>query len=429
MLCGLMGVAACRDTPLAFGPSPAAARDHADQLLTGLQRRFTNIDRSPTAQATLTKIVRALFTPSRVYNDSSTWSVVQSDSVRLTTLAGHFVHDHYVVATVTHAPPPTELATSRDEIQLAQRGRGEYEWTSHVDQAIGSLAPDDADRLVGSMLAAVATTDEDALRSGTDAAFPRTSAILGQFFSLDTVRRAVRDDGTALVDLVIGLHPDRLSATYPLFAAYLRHYLNSTRLRGVLRGTDGQWFDVNLAGNRLDLRFRADRDGRFGPIDGPRHPMPDSLTLQWDFHTKIWVFSLGVSDLLSDFVVIRTPHTAGWRLSFRHEPRWHLPFAVDHLVKGSLRRPFSGNGARYDVLLTDSASGVTLLEREGDVMVQESTVMRWLGGLGTRVVGEFSGPTEAEESAYLATVFGALRADVESDLSIAAPAAGDIRSP
>jgi hypothetical protein len=418
---------ACKDTPAAFGPSRAVARVRANELFTGLTQRFTNVDRSPQAVNSLTRIDRAVFNPSHVFDDSAVWNVLRTDSVRAMMLVGRVVDDRYVVAQVNEATAPRDLAASRDEIRLARVGHDQYQWSTRVDQALGSPTPEDVGRIVSSMLAAPAATNEDVLRTETLAAFPRTSVVMGRLFSIDSLQRTPREDGTALVNLVLALHPDGLQTEYPAFATYLRTYLNPLRLRSVVRdAAGGEWFDLDLGGNRLRLRFRADREGHLAPLDGEPRPMPDSVLLVSDFHTKVWLFSIGMTELTSEVTLMHSAQTFGAALSFQQEPRWHLPLAVSHFVKGSLRRPFEGPGARYRMSVSDADGNGTLLLREGDVTVQQSMIMRWFGGLGTHAFREFYGPAEVQESAYLASVFSALRDDVDAALMTPATVAGEV---
>jgi hypothetical protein len=174
------------------------------------------------------------------------------------------------------------------------------------------------------------------------------------------------------------------------------------------------------------MRLRAGADGRLAPIEGPRRSLPDSLTVVSDFRTKVWLFSIGLTGLVTDVVLTRTPHALGWQTTFRQEPHWHLPLAVSQLVKGSLRRPFADSGARYRVTVADGSDTRTRLERDGDVTVQESAIMRWFGGIGAHALREFAGPSEEQRNAYLATLFAALRMDIDADLSAAATVAGDV---
>lgn len=417
----------CAGAPSSFGPTRALARTRASELLTGLQQRFTNVDRSPAAAAAVGRIERAVFTPAQVFEDSATWNVLQADSVRAMMVTGHFARDRYVVAKVSDAPQPRDLAASRDEIRLARVARDQYEWSTSVDQVLGSVKPDDIGRVVTAMLAAPAVVGDGDLRAETVAAFPRSSEVLGQLFSLDSVQRTSRNDGTVLVSLVMHMHPDWLAARYPAFAGYLRTYLNPMRLRSLMRDADGgEWFDFDLAANRLALRFRADREGHLAPIDGGLRSMPDTVSLVSDFRTKVWLFPVGVTGLTSDVVIGQTAETLSAQLRFRQEPRWHLPLAVAHFVKGSLHRPFEGDGAQYRVAVSDVGNDRTLLLRDGDVTVQESMIMRWFGGLGARALGEFAGAAETQENAYLASIFAALHDDVDSALGGSATVAGDV---
>ena len=419
--------AACKDTPAAFGPSRSVARAHADELLTGLQQRFTNVDRSPEAAATLLRIDRALFTPSQVFDDSATWNVLRSDSIRATMLVGRVVHDRYVVARVNEAAPPSDLAASRDEIRLAQVAHDQFEWSTFVDQVLGAVTPEDVARVLGSVFATSAATDESALRTETVAVFPKSTEVLGKVFSIDSLQRTPREDGTALVNLVLKLHPEGLQSDYPAFAKYLRTYLNPMHMRSVAHdAAGGEWFDVDFSASRLRMRFRSDPDGHLAPIDGPRRPMPDSISLVSDFRTKVWLFSVGMTGLTTDVTMTHTSQLLSAQMTFRQEPHWHLPLAVAHFVRGSLRRPFAGPGAQYRVAVSNMDGDRTLLQRQGDVTVQESTIMRWFGGLGARAFSEFSGPAEVQESAYVAAMFGAIRDDIDAALGSPATVAGDV---
>ena len=55
-----------------------------------------------------------------------------------------------------------------------------------------------------------------------------------------------------------------------------------------------------------------------------------------------------------------------------------------------------------------------LLTRRVRVPVQESAIVRWLGGLGGSAAGEFAGKSEAEENRFQAEAFNALREDIRS---------------
>jgi hypothetical protein len=415
----LIGIAAtgCHESPAAFGSTPEAARVHADDLFTGLEERFTNVERSPAFAAARAKLGRDALVPSRVYDDSAVWSTMSGDSGRGLVVGGRFSGDHYLFAVVPVAAGPERLADARHDIHLAKLGRGEFEWTTSVVQALGTVTAVDLDRVTGSMLSAAATVPGPALRAGSIGIFPRTAAALGRLVSLDTVRTEPLGDGSAIVRLSAVVHPEGLRSAYPAYADYLLKYVGSVRFRVALTDSGHtDWFRVQLADDRLTVTLRTTGDGHFAPLGGPVRPMPETLTLRTDIHSKAWIFSVGLTDLVGDFLITRTPHERGWHLVFRREPKWHFPLLVDHLVKSSLRRPFAGDGMSYRIAVRDTTTGPTLLVRDARVDVQESTIMRWLGGLGASAMGDFSGPSETQESAFFAEVFAALRSDVRGAL-------------
>jgi hypothetical protein len=413
----LIAASACRDTPLAFGPNPAAAHERGDALLESWQDRFTNVQRSAAFTNARTILGRAALTPGHTYNDSSVWTSIPADGPRSISIAGHFADDHYILAVVPDAPPPSHLGDDRHVIRLSQLAHNEYEWSTSVEQTLGTITPDDLDRVVGSMLTEAAATPGPALANESRATFPHATATLGRMFSLDSVGTTPHDDGTATIHLAYGIHAAGLEASYPAYAAYLRKYVSPARLRFSLSDSvSGAWFDLVLNHDEITMDFRATRDGHFAPLTGAVRPMPDSLTLLSDIHGKVWIFSVGMTELLADFTVIHSPHERGWDLRFHHDPHWHLPLFADHFVKTPLRRPFADDGTRYRIAVRDSSGAETLLTRAARITVQESTIMRWLGGLGATAMGDFAGLSDAQESAFFAEVLVALRTDLAAAL-------------
>src|ERR1700735_2625820 len=130
----LIAATACRDTPLAFGPpgNPAAAHERGDALLASWQDRFTNVERSAACSNARGIWARAALTPSKVYEDSATWTSIPTDGPRSISIAGHFADNHYVLAVVPNAPPPSHLGDARHVVRLAQLGKNEYEWSTSV---------------------------------------------------------------------------------------------------------------------------------------------------------------------------------------------------------------------------------------------------------------------------------------------------------
>jgi hypothetical protein len=413
-----LGTAGCRDTPAAFGTDPLAARANATALLDAVATNHTRVTRTAVLATARHKLVTDALVPSRVYKDPSVWTAIQPDSARVLSSSGHIVGDHYLIAELADPPRPDRLGDQRHLIRLMHVGPHDFEWNTSVEMDIGSLRADDIDRIVSSLLATAATTPCDALRAGSEVAFPHATEALGRLFSLDTVRTVPAGDGSTSVTLVFGLHPDRLKPVYPDFAAYIARYTGPTRLRYVLSDPGGggsEWFDLELAEGRIAVRFRSTGDGHLAPSTGAVRPMPDTLLLRTDFHTKLWLLALGMVDLESQFSLVRTEHARGWHMSFRHEPRWHLPLGMNIFVLGPLKEPFEGDGAQFDIAIRDTTGAPTLLVRSGRLVVRESLVMQWFGGLGTRVYADFSGRTETQQYSFIADAMTALVADLGGD--------------
>jgi len=104
-------------------------------------------------------------------------------------------------------------------------------------------------------------------------------------------------------------------------------------------------------------------------------------------------------------------------MRFRREPDWRFPLAVNHLIRTSLRHPFEGDGITVRLSIRDRVGPQTLLSREAGVAVQESAIVRWLGGLGNSAMSDFAGRAEVEENRYVYEVLAGLRQDFVAALS------------
>ena len=144
--------------------------------------------------------------------------------------------------------------------------------------------------------------------------------------------------------------------------------------------------------------------------------MPDTLTLELDMTAKIKLFTIGVEHLTGEWVNVETPHERGWSLRFTREPEWVLPPIVGHLIRTPLRRPFQGQGTTFRIGIRDDPSGQTLLTRRGMTVVQESAILRFIGKLGGTAVSDFVSKAEEEENRYDASLFTAMKADIDAGL-------------
>lgn len=140
--------------------------------------------------------------------------------------------------------------------------------------------------------------------------------------------------------------------------------------------------------------------------------MPDTLELEWLVSAKIGIFRVGFEQLRSDFIITHGSQPA-WTLHFRRDPEWRLPLFTESLIRSSLRRPFQQGGAYFRVGLRDDAES-TIMFRHGTIAVQEGTILRFLGRLGSRAYSDLSTRVEKEMQHYLRDVFGAMREDARA---------------
>jgi hypothetical protein len=415
---------ACHDTPMAFG-----TRANADSLFLALSERYTSVDRSPRFALARRQLIHHALAPSRIFDDTAVWNgaeapagdIASADPPAVRTLVVHgvFENGRYRFFDDPATGLPARSGDTQQYIQLARTGKGEYEWTTRAIGAVGSITGEDLSHVMATMIADAATHTEPQLRAEYRATFPRTTAALGRLFSLDTLRTQPASDGTAAITLVAVAHPDQLEATFPAFAKYLRKYVGPTRFHSILADRTGAtWMDIQWANGALRISCRGTTDGRLAPLAGgsAAQTMPDSLVLKTDFFTKIAIFAVGMSDLESDVTFIHSPHERGWNFEFHREPKFHLPLAIGHFMHESLRRPFENHGAGIRLAMRDSAGAETLLSRDGHIAIKESTIVKWMGGLGKAAMGEYAGQTEAEENRFDADVFSGLRADVDGNL-------------
>jgi hypothetical protein len=93
-----------------------------------------------------------------------------------------------------------------------------------------------------------------------------------------------------------------------------------------------------------------------------------------------------------------------------------LPLTVGRLLRSSLRRPFQDQGIQVRMSIRDNPGSQTLLNRRGTLVVQESTILRFLNRLSGTAVGDFLGPSEREANRFNADAYRALRIDVAAIL-------------
>ena len=403
----------CRPSAAGFGANSEAAARNGDSLFTAFARRFSNIQRDARFARARPLMGKYALTPARLFSDTAIWTVANGgDSTRALFLIGTYQPKGYLFQTRSGAPYPDRVGDERHFMQLKRAGEDDYEWYTVVDHAVGPVRARDA----GAAVALAFTSFEG--RSGDDArldartTFPRTARHLGRLIAIDSLTTLPNMDGSTSARFVIRIQPDSVRARYPNYAAYLNKYVVPSRYRLQLydqRG--GTFFDAAGRDGRTVIRLRS-RGRRLVPLDGPPRAMPDSLQMRIDFSAKFKIFRVGYSNLVADFTLEGAEHERAWVWRFRKEPDWHFPLAFDKLIKTPLRRPFQGRGAEFQLGIRDDLGPQTMSYRIARLTVRESTIMRWLGGLGASAYGDFADRTEIEENRFLVELFTALQQDV-----------------
>ena len=373
------------------------------------------MQRTPKFAAARGKLGRYALSPSKLFGDTSVWTAAAGPSARVLELETRYAAGQYLFAPRAGARAPEQPGDARHVMRLTRQGDGVYQWATSVEYAVGQARAAAIADVFGAALSSMQRPD---LKGDTRAAFPRTSVALGRLFTLDSARSIPQPDGSSLVFLRVSLHSDRLKPAMPAFAQYVDKYVAPARYKIALAdGRGGRWLDARADDNVLTFRLRT-RGGQLVALEGAPRPMPDSLQLHVDAFAKFLMFEVGVTKMVADFVNLRGDHERGWSMRFRRPPDWHFPLGANHLIRSSLKRPFSGNGMLFRLAVRDAdprtGSTQTTLVRRLDVTVEESAIVRWLGGLGASAMSDFAGRAEVEENRFTADALQALRADVRA---------------
>ncbi len=458
-LAAALATAACRAAGPALADSPNGAAvtrtaAAADALFESMKLRFTNVRRSRKFAYARIRIGRHALSPSGIWNDSLVWNA-RTATTRTLSVAGAFQNGSYLFADRVAAPLPNQLAGSLHVMHLRREGEGKFEWLATVDHAVGSVRAAQMSDVLSESLrgvtaiahpirvdgpalpgtparpragsAATGRAAEVLLRANYRGAFPRTSATLGRLVTLDTIRITPLSDGSASLLLGMRLRPQGIRATHPALAKYVTDYIVPMVFRITLADRAGtRWFDAAARDGFMRVRVRT-RDGRLVSLDGAARPMPDSLLIRSEFITKILIFNVGFTNLVGDFVVVRGEHERGWHMRFRREPEWQLPLAARHLIRAPLRHPFERDGSLLRIVVRDAPGSQTVLAREARFAVQESAIVRWLGGLGFTAMSDFVGKSEVDENRFNAEVFAALGSDFHALVAELPPTGGETK--
>lgn len=410
----LLLASACRDVGPAFGPTIPAARTNAEGLFGGIAQRFTNVQRNPKFTVARGKLGKNALTPSMIFDDTSAWTAMGNDGTRTVTVEGGFLNNRYLFAAKPGAAAPDQPGDSRHLMVLRRLSDDEFEWLTNVDISAGTITANDMHNVVSALMKSAENRTPAAVRADYRESFPRTTSALGRLFSLDTLKLTRDADSATTITLGIKLNPDQLRPTMPAFAAYLEKYATESRYRSVVtdkRG--GRWIELWGANNLMHLRLRT-LNGHFVPLNGAPREIPRDLQMESDFTTKILLFHVGFTKMISDVTLLDSEHERGWFLRFTREPDWQLPPTIGFFIRTPLRRPFKGQGSIFRLALLDAPGKQSIIGRRTTAVVQESTVLRFLNRLSGAAMGDFVGKAELEENRFSADAFNAMRLDARS---------------
>ena len=122
----IIAVSACRDVGPAFGPTIPAARANADGLFGGIAQRFTNVQRNPKFALARGKLGKNALTPSAIFNDTSVWTGMGTDT-RTVTVEGGFANNRYLFAAKPNAAAPDAAGDSRHLMSLRRLNDDDFE--------------------------------------------------------------------------------------------------------------------------------------------------------------------------------------------------------------------------------------------------------------------------------------------------------------
>ena len=356
-------------------------------------------------------MARFALIPSKIFNDTSVWTVMGADSTRALLLQARFADERYLFSARPTTELPDRVGDERHQMQLRALGNDTFEWITQVDHGIGPVRAEQVADAIGVLFTAFEGMRDSDLRGEARTLFPHTSLHLGQMVSIDSIRSTPLADGSTSFVMRVAITPDAMRRKYPHYAKYVDKYIMPSTLQVRLTDRAGaQYFDLSKQDESFIVRLRA-RNGSLVPLVGPPRPMPDSLLIRVNAKAKFMIFHVGYSNLIGDFIIERGEHDRAWLMRFRKEPEWHLPLAADKLIKSPLRRPFEGRGTEVRLGVRDDLGNQTMSQRQVRTAVKESAIMRFFGGLGSSAFGDFAGQSEAEENRFLSELFVALRRD------------------
>jgi len=411
-----LSLGACTDTFRGLGPTPAVAESHANELFESIAARFDRVELEPKYEQSRLRLMQAALVPSRVFGDSSVWSLMPSATTRVLLVHGarNEKTGRYRLETRASLAPIAGDGDTRHTMQLRSMEPDVYRWDTNVDMGVGPISAAEVSNLCVALFRAAEGRTEAQVREDYRAAFPRTSAVFGRGFAIDSLRVAPAPGGGTSVSITAGFHAEAMRESYPALAQYLEKYLGPAKYHFTLAERDGTpLLDVVGRDRFVTFRYRI-AEGRLAPLTGPIKPWSDTLRLTSDIKMKVKLFHVGFRQLVTDFVISNVGHERAISIIAQREPEWDLPLVTERLIRSPLHRPFLGQGSLFQLSVRDTAGGQTVFARRTRFDVQESTIARFLGSLAGRMMSDLDTTVEAEEDRFLRDGFVAMQTDLKT---------------
>jgi hypothetical protein len=407
---------ACRSVPPQLGANTVQAGAAADGVFGGVATRFDRAYREPKVRTARSLISRAVLTPSRVFNDTTAWLWSPGPDVRVLTFRGIAEPGRYRFTANGDVSLPARPGEGRHDTRLRRIDDDEFEWTMAADYGIGATTPDAIARLPVAWIAAGEREDAGNVRIEIHSAFPRSTREWGRLFALHDLRSSRDASGAWRQRRVITINPSRVRQSYPAFGKWVKEHISPMRMRVRLHDGGRTWFDFTLRNDTITIDTRS-VDGRLRPLEGGDAPMPDTVTIEADFSTKVSIFRAGFRALRGDFVTVREPERRGWAMRWTREPEWDLPLFTERMIRTPLRRPFQGTGVQFRIVAArDTAAPQTYLARRLVAPVQESAIVRFIARLANAGVGDYVDGADSDTNKWISAAFAALRDDTRAIL-------------
>lgn len=413
---GGFAVASCADSFRSTGFTAAVAESHADEMFAAVATRVTQVQLVPKYEHARLELVKSALIPSRIFDDTSVWTLQPSPSTRILLVHGGMddKSGHYRLEPRTSLTALARGGDTRHTMELQLLEPDVFRWNTNVDMGIGSITAEEVSNLCVVLFGAADGRTEAQVIEDYRGAFPKTSAVFGRGFAIDSLRVSRAPGGGTSVSITAGFHPETMRPFYPALANYLDKYLGPAKYHFALADRSGTpLLDAVGHDRSLTLRYRL-LDGKLTSLTGPPKPWPDTLRLTSDVLVRVKLFNVGFHQLVTDFVISNVGHDRAFTIIAQHEPQWDLPLATAHLIRTPLHRPFVGQGSLLQFSIRDSAGAQTVFARRMRFDVQESTIARFLGSIAGRMLSDLDENAETDEDRFLRDGFVAMQADLKA---------------